>query len=179
MQDNVRGSSDDRSSIWDAIKLGSLWGLCPGAILGVAYAFTPANTGLEDTLQTTAWFILFSSVAGVMLGIFIFLATKTLKFIMWALDFLGASILILLTLLTSNVVGFVGLFIIPILYILRQYIYKKSPGWIDSALDMAIPTFLAGYIGIALNFFCNNIILKTFNDILPSEFIKFLGNILT
>jgi hypothetical protein len=150
------GSQDrdgDEVSFFKAVGIGAIWGLLPGVILGIAYAFTPSSKGISDILYTTLLFTIFSGFSGGTLGGFIVLVDKTIKFATWSLEFIGASISSTLFLLGSNalgglsiVLGGLSVVIFPVFLILREYLLKKSPDWVKDALDRSITFILANLI---------------------------------
>lgn len=155
------GDKASFSGFSEAVGRGAIWGLLPGVILGIAYAFTPTA---KDILSTTLLFTVFSSFFGGSLGGFIILINRTIKFATWSLGLLGASISSILFLIGSNAlsgvsfaIGGVSLIIFPILLILRNYFSEKSPTLIKDALGHAIPLILSELIIIGFAILFNKV----------------------
>jgi hypothetical protein len=56
MSSGSQGRDGDEVSFFKAVGIGAIWGLLPGVILGIAYAFTPSSKGISDVLYTTFLF---------------------------------------------------------------------------------------------------------------------------
>jgi hypothetical protein len=180
--DATSESSDNGSngSFGNAVKLGLTLGLFPGAILGIAYMFMPSITSRDDLdlIGTAAFFILFSSLLGGVVGIGIYLVNRSAMFVLWALNLLAGSALSICILLESSVFIPLSVLIVPIYLVSRQYFSDNLPKWIKEAMDRVMVELLVGIFLAGLVFFLDPLTGNSFSELVKPNLNIFAEQIL-
>ncbi|MDB9539192.1 hypothetical protein [Anabaenopsis arnoldii] len=145
-------------SFGDALKKGLRWGAYVGLVLGIFIVFfgnsvtTERINELVINVLVIALVTCLSSILGCILALIILGIIGTLQLLNWLLCLLAGSLLSFLTVLISGLVTWVSIALIPILFLLREYLAEKSPKWIDQAIDNAMVVFLTSIFITGLTF---------------------------
>jgi len=140
-------------TLWDLMKAGAMRGFWLGISLDViliAFAVYRLFLGLPNNygllIIGDVFLLLVLVLLGGLLGglaALIGMGTVTfINFIKWATIVLGGGILTSLNFGLSVAFGWTSAVVIPILLVMRQYLSKKAPEWVERALNESIGMFL-------------------------------------
>jgi hypothetical protein len=140
-------------TLWDLMKAGAMRGFWLGISLDViliAFSMYRLFLGLPNDyglliIGDVFLLLVLVLLGGLLGGLAALIGTGTvtfINFIKWATIVLGGGILTGLNFGLSVAFGWTSAVVIPILLVVRQYLSKKAPEWVERALNESIVMFL-------------------------------------